>query len=59
MSAVNEMETMFRNSFLNKIKDVTMIADQHQTKPRIGEKRLVREHSSLGVRVRSTGRNPV
>ena len=26
-SAVNEMETMFRNSFSNRIKDMIMIAD--------------------------------
>ena len=27
MSAVNEMETMFRNSFSNRIKDMIIIAD--------------------------------
>jgi hypothetical protein len=27
MSAVNEIETMFRNSFSNRIKDMIIIAD--------------------------------
>ena len=34
MSAVNEMETMFKNSFSNRIRDMIIIADPTQTKPR-------------------------
>ena len=34
MSAVNEMETIFKNSFSNRIKDMIIIADPTQTKPR-------------------------
>ena len=34
ISAVNEMETMFKNSFSNRIRDMIIIADPTQTKPR-------------------------
>lgn len=47
--AVNEIETMFRNSFSNKIKDMIMIAEPRKFPGKNHRLNLEKSYTNLGI----------